>query len=223
MRYKLLILIFIGMFHTSFGQDFAKDFRKIIESFQKLTSYSIETTVNLIGEDSSSIFAFVKCSKYGKHFKVGDSELLINNNYFISIDHNYKEIRVEKGKDFNYEVKMNKDDIGMDELERIIRDSSHIQYLGKTKYSKTYEIYVDNAIDKLIVKIDLLTGFFNEIEYVYRTKTDGLTGYKVKYSTFLPNCSLPKSSFSEANVFKIIKNKVVLTQKYKAYQISFID
>ena len=223
MKFKLILFVFIGFLHQSFAQDFAKDYRNILETFEGLSSYSIETKVNLLGDDPSSIFAFVKCSKYGKYFKMGDSELIINDHYFITIDHNYKEIRVEKGNDFNYKIKKDKDDIGMDELEQIIRDSTHIKYLGKTNRYKTYEIYVDNAIDKLIVKIDIATGFFSEIEYVYRTKTEGLTGYKVSYSAFKANPSLPKSTFSEHIVFKKVKDQIILMPKYKTYQISFIN
>lgn len=220
---KSILFILLGISSLSYSQDFAKDYRNILEKFQNLSSYSIKTKVNMIGDNPSTIFAFVKYSKYGKHFKMGDSELIINNNYYITIDHNYKEIRVKKGKDFNYKIKKDKDDIGMDELEKIIRDSTHIKYLGKNKSYKTYEIYVDKAIDKLIIKVDLTTGFFKEIEYVFNTETEGITGYKVIYSSFLANPALPKSDFSEKKVFLIIKNEVVLTSKYKGYQISFID
>jgi len=223
MKFIFTFLFILLLSFSNFGQDYAKDFRKLYELFESLDGYSFKTKVNLFDESNSNVSAFVKSTKDGVHYKIGETELMINNKYTISIDHEYKEIRVYKDIDYKLNKKKIDDQIGLDQLEQMIRDSTNVKYLGKTSSYKTYEIQGASVVEKVIVKISLVTGFLSSIEYIYKEKTDGMTGYKVTYINFIKNPIVSKKYFSEDNFFIKKNKKIELTKKYKNYTLTFIE
>lgn len=217
-KMKIITLLLIATASFSWSQDYRKEIKQILTSFSALESYKLEATVNVAGEEDYAFTSSIKTCKYGSHVKADISEMLINKNYVISIDHEDKTIRVDKG-DYSAKSK-GKADLGLESIDELVNENDGVEYLGKTDNYRTYVIYQNSGISKTVVKISNKTNFFYEIEVFYESKDVSISSYKVRYTEFTKNPAYKKSDFDESIVFTENSNgDLVPTEAYKGYLV----
>ncbi len=214
--YSILFLLFLS---PSFSQDYGKEIEGILRSFEDLKSYEIQAKVTISGDEAYAFDASIKSSKYGSWVRADISEMLMNDKYAIAIDHEDKTVRIDKG-DYHIKTKGNRDDSGLELLSDMMNEEAGVEYIGQADGYKTYVIYPSGSITKTVVKIDVKTSFFKEIEVFYESDEISISSYKVVYTKFRKNPPLKASDFLESDVFtKNAAGKLVLNAKYKGYTI----
>jgi len=215
---KFLTIITFILSSVSWSQDYGKDLKQILENFSTLESYSIKANVSVAGEEKYAFKAAIKTCKYGSHVKADISEMFINKKYAISIDHEDKTIRVDKG---DYTVKGKKgDDLGLEMIDQLINDNASVEYIGKTDIYRTYVVYHNTSISKTIIKINNKTNFFHEIEVFYESDDVSISSYKVSYTEFKKNPKYKKADFDESIVFtEDADGNLSPTDAYKGYLV----
>ena len=219
MKNKFSYFLFLFASFAASAQDYPADIKKILEDFSDLKSYSIQARISVTGEESYGFDAWVKSSEYGSHIRTDFSEMLVNKDVAISIDHEDKLIRVQRG-DFKENRGFGRDDMGLEMMEEMMGENTRVEFLGTTEVYKTYVVYHDGGIEKTIIKINLETGFFHEIEVFYTEETSSVSNYKIEYTTFEKNPEFSKEEFQETVVIKKLADGTYApAANYKGYSI----
>lgn len=217
MKWIIIILTLVSA-NLTLSQDYGKEIKRILTDFSELKAYHIKAEVFVSGEEDFSFEAAIKVSKYGSHTITDNTEMFVNKNYVIAIDHDEKTIRVDKD---NYKVKSKgKSELGLDMLDQQINEQGGVEYLGKTDTYRTYVIHQDAAVTKTVVKISNETNFFHEIEVFYESEDISISSYKVKYTLFDRNPNFKSNDFDERKVIQKSSNgQLAPTAKYKEYRV----
>lgn len=219
MKNKIKVLIFLCFSISAHAQDYAKDIKNILEDFSELKSYSINARISVTGEESYSFDAWVKSSEYGSHIRTDFSEMLVNKNVAIAIDHEDKLIRVQRG-DYKEKGRSGNDEFGFEMMEELMGENTRVEFLGNTETYKTYVVYHDGGIEKTIIKINLESNFFHEIEVFFSDQTSSISSYKIQYNLFKENPEFSKEDFEETVVIKkLADGSYSPAANYKGYII----
>lgn len=215
MRYLLILLSLLSSF--SFAQDYLSDMKKILDDFANLEEYRIASTVSVKGEESFSFTASIAASKkFGSFVQIDGSDMLINPNYAISVDHSEKLIRIDNG---DFKTKSGSgDNYGLEMIDDMLESSNNISYLGVNEGNKVYKITGQPNVEKTIVKISVRTGFFSEIEVFYDSDDISISSYKIRYTEFNKTPHFTKDDFSESKlVQKGLNGEWIAVSKYPNY------
>lgn len=189
-------VVLIILTNTSlFAQDFRKDFDELRKRNSSSTKMHIKMTVEAFNEESlrNAIFsqkADIKRLGVNYWYRFGNTEMLMNNNYLILVDHEYKEItcsrRDVKGEtEFFSPMNFN--------LDSMMNVYGHPKMISKDGDIVNYRFSHSSEIESIDIFMDTKKVELRKMAYHYK---DGQLVI-IRFEQFDINPQLDENSFKE--------------------------
>lgn len=221
-----IIPFFVVFVFTSNAQDLRKDLLTMNKSYEKVNTILMEVSyrVYLDGietpdQTETGVLKKAKQKVYSEEF---NGETLINDNYYISVDHETQTVVVDKAEK-EKKVSPVLPEIDSDSLATYF---DKVKYNGIKKGAKSYYLtYKTGNILSTEIWMDAKVGYLKKVKTVYREKMEVEDGKfsqvvsVVEYTKIQPNVHFTSTTFSEKKYVTITDKNVVLAPKYKEYQL----
>jgi hypothetical protein len=153
---------------------------------------------------------------------IGPVEMLLNDNYYVSVDNSEKIIMIGRKKDLAAAARMPV--LNIDQFKKQITDKKIQAVAGKNGTTAVLQLTDEkgaSGYNSYNIEYDEVKGYMKKVVLetdAYNNENDKTLVLEINYTQPEP-VENTKDFFSEKTFFSIVNNKIQLTPDYKNYQI----
>lgn len=223
----LIWLVFAGTAWAAYGQNVLNDLTIFRQKMYQAVYFSSDITVTgyKTKNDKTGLMlgkGMVRKSKDGYYSKFGETEVICNNKYLLTVDNNEKSMRLT---DYSQLFPSQKQQI-LPDLDSIFRSYDSIRYVGLQGNARDYVIYSKRSgYQEVHMIIDKNLSVLQQIIYVYpaASKENTFDIYKIVVNYRNTTIKPFQNNFIQLSKYLVLqKNKADLNKGYKNYKLIII-
>lgn len=218
------VLVLCLAMMAGYGQNFKEEFTQLTSRIEQATSCHIVSNVTIYESKKNkqkllSFSAELKKSESAYRSKMGDVELISNNDFIIMVDSEDLIVQIEKTpKVSKSDREFLKDFYAIDSMSH---SNDSIQFVSQEGDFTTYRITMKKAmIETITVVLNNQERSIKRIEYEYNKSYFPTGNYVViEYTLFNLNASFEQSIFEGRDIVTKNGNAFALSEKYKGFEL----